>query len=559
MSRLTTVLGILLVGILLSTDLTSYVKIYLHPSSDPKCQIYDALAPPGFYKDNSTVLRILNDPEYRLESVARLSGAVQVDTSVNDDFLDVSEDPETWKRFDKFEAYLKETFPAVFENSELTKVNSHGIILHWKGSDESLKPLLLTAHQDVVPVQHETVGDWTYPPFSGHYDGEYLYGRGSFDCKNSLIAVMEALELLMEGGYQNSRGVIAAFGFDEEITGNFGAKNIAKVLEQKFGPDSMYAIIDEGPGLLEDPITNTLIAVPGTGEKGLTDLKVQLFMPGGHSSMPPDHGAIGIMGELAMDIENDPYQAKLTEKNPILKFLQCVAAAGGDKMSTMQKKAILRADFDTFANKLVVDSLLKNKITRNLVRTSQAVDVIRGGEKINALPEEVSLLVNHRVSVDTTYEQVAEHFASRVHRLAIKYNLNVTEFGTQTHTAKNAAGAFFVTKLRNRIEVAPVTPSTGKVWEYLAGSTRHVFEHLVLNNTIGYPIVTAPAMMPANTDTRYYWALTRHIFRFAPMIVRLDHCNVHSVNEKIPFDGHLQLTAWYYQYIQNVDTKDADE
>lgn len=202
---------------------------------------------------------------------------------------------------------------------------------------------------------------------------------------------------------------------------------------------------------------------------------------------------------------------------------------------------------------------MKNKITRNLVRTSQAVDVIRGGEKINALPEEVSLLVNHRVSVDTTYEQVAEHFASRVHRLAIKYNLNVTEFGTQTYTAKNAAGAFFVTKLRNRIEVAPVTPSTGKVWEYLAGSTRHVFEHLVLNNTIGYPIVTAPAMMPANTDTRYYWALTRHIFRFAPMIVRLDHCNVHSVNEKIPFDGHLQLTAWYYQYIQNVDTKDADE
>lgn len=69
--------------------------------------------------------------------------------------------------------------------------------------------------------------------------------------------------------------------------------------------------------------------------------------------MPPDHGAIGIMGELAMDIENDPYQAKLTEKNPILKFLQCVAAAGGDKMSTMQKKAILRADFDTLPTSLL--------------------------------------------------------------------------------------------------------------------------------------------------------------------------------------------------------------
>ena len=35
------------------------------------------------------------------------------------------------------------------------------------------------AHQDVVPVPRITVGDWKYPPWSGHYDGERIWGRGT--------------------------------------------------------------------------------------------------------------------------------------------------------------------------------------------------------------------------------------------------------------------------------------------------------------------------------------------------------------------------------------------
>jgi len=33
-----------------------------------------------------------------------------------------------------------------------------------------LKPGLLMAHLDVVPVDPETVSLWKYPPFSGFYD-----------------------------------------------------------------------------------------------------------------------------------------------------------------------------------------------------------------------------------------------------------------------------------------------------------------------------------------------------------------------------------------------------
>ena len=99
----------------------------------------------------------------------------------------------------------------------LTKVNTYGLLYEWKGSDNSLKPLLLAAHQgrfvrlrqscqlhpptestdtprcaDVVPVEPRTVDQWTHPPYSGYYDGESIWGRGSFDDKSGLIGILYA-------------------------------------------------------------------------------------------------------------------------------------------------------------------------------------------------------------------------------------------------------------------------------------------------------------------------------------------------------------------------------
>lgn len=71
-----------------------------------------------------------------------------------------------------------------------TTVNSYALAYHWQGSDTSLKPVLLTAHQgfahfpchseslmtnhltDVVPIDPDTLQEWIHPPFSGTFDGE---------------------------------------------------------------------------------------------------------------------------------------------------------------------------------------------------------------------------------------------------------------------------------------------------------------------------------------------------------------------------------------------------
>lgn len=541
-----------------STHLFSYISIYLTPDATDVCPVWDILRPESFYKDNSTVLKILYDSDFRALSVDHWSKAVQVDTQMYDSPPPVDGHPEVWSKFKKFHQYLEDTFPEVHAKLEKHTVNTYGLVFYWKGSDESLKPVMLTAHQDVVPVQKDTLGDWTYPPFEGHCDGEYLYGRGAADTKNVLVAIMDTLELLVAQGYQPKRGIVAAFGMDEEVSGYNGAGHIGKFLEEKFGRDGIYTIVDEGGGLTVDPPTGSIVAPIGTGEKGYIDVVTELITPGGHSSVPPDHTSIGIMGELSYFIEKDPYKPILTPKNPMFGYMQCLATHSGDKMSPLLRKSILRAGFDKVANAFVTKVMTRDISTKYLVQTSQAQDVVRGGEKVNALPESVQLITNHRVAIESTTEEVIDHFVSRVVEVAKRHDLGVEGFG-ETYLNATAKGNFRIKLTHDPLEPAPVTPVDDNAWKHLAGSIRHIYEDFVFTN-LTQPLLVTSGIMTGNTDTRHYWNLTKNIYRFTPVFMTnlIKESRAHSVNEKMSVNNHLQLTAFFYEYIQVVDSKSAN-
>ncbi|KAH8913971.1 Zn-dependent exopeptidase, partial [Atractiella rhizophila] len=78
---------------------------------------------------------------------------------------------------------------------------------------------MLMAHQDTVPVNMATLDQWDYPPWSGHYDGTYVWGRGASDCKTLLISELQAVTLLIKQGFTPRRTIILSFGFDEETGG----------------------------------------------------------------------------------------------------------------------------------------------------------------------------------------------------------------------------------------------------------------------------------------------------------------------------------------------------
>jgi len=177
-----------------------------------------------------------------------------------------------------------------------------------------LKPYLFMGHQDVVPVLKVTESRWKYPPYSAHYDGRFVWGRGASDCKNVVIGVLEAFETLLEKDFTPERTIMAGFGFDEEISGPQGAQFIARHLEETKGKDSIDLIIDEG-GLGIKDMNGATFALPGLGEKGYFDARITVETAGGHSSVPPDHTGIGILSQIVSAIEANLYEPDLTPVN----------------------------------------------------------------------------------------------------------------------------------------------------------------------------------------------------------------------------------------------------
>jgi len=315
-----------------STDISCVTDLF---TSEPvitkaRCPQVEGLVP-----ELTNMDKVFESKDFLDLQVARLSGAVQIPSVSFDDLGPVGKD-KRWEIFYKFADYLKVTYPRVHAELKLEVVNTHGLLYTWEGSDESLKPTLLMAHQDVVPVPDATVDAWTHPPFSGHFDGQYVWGRGSSDCKNQLTAILTSVEALLEAGFKPNRTVILSSGFDEEISGGEGAGHLAPFLLERYGKDGIAVVVDEGSTF--STVWGKTMALPGVGEKGYTDVHVTVRMPGGHSSIPPDHTSIGVLSELITLIEAHQYPTILDrQSNPYYGLLQCSAAHAPDFPKSLHK------------------------------------------------------------------------------------------------------------------------------------------------------------------------------------------------------------------------------
>jgi Gly-Xaa carboxypeptidase len=484
-------------------------------------------------------------------SIARLSSSVQIPTESFDDMGSLDED-KRWDIFFDFAEYLRSTFPLLHNELKLEMVNTHGLLYTWQGEDANKKPLLLMAHQDVVPVPRATVSSWTHPPFSGHYDGKYIWGRGSSDCKNQLIAVMESIEELLGAGFRPQRTVILSFGFDEEVSGPEGAGHLAPFLLSRYGPNSMAAIVDEGAGFTSS--WGSVFATPAVGEKGGTDVEITIRMPGGHSSIPPAHTSIGVLSELITLIEADTYRTWLAENNPFLSAMQCGAAHAPSfpkKLKKLLPKPGKKYTSNSCSRKpdlLAVEAAKDSLATRYLMQTSIAVDVISGGVKTNALPEKSVATVNHRINIGETPEIVKAKSTRLAAEIAKKYNLTLHAFDEVT----DAPSSIMLSLSKNTLPVAPVTPtsiSSISPYRVLAGTTRALY---------GEDIIVSPSIMTGNTDTRYYWDLSKHIFRWGPGWEKGEEGlgKIHTVDERISVKAHVNAVRWFSRFVRNFDEAD---
>ncbi len=182
----------------------------------------------------------------------------------------VSSDRETFdpKPFKQLHQTLRDFYPKLHEKLELEIVGNATLLYTWRGQQSDLKPVLFVAHQDVVPADPDTLDEWSHEPFSGEISEGFIWGRGTLDIKSQMMAAFEAVEMMVAEGFLPERTVYLAYGEDEEIGGQNGAKKVVELLQER--GVHLAAVLDEGGTIVSGvvPSVELPVALVGVAEKG---------------------------------------------------------------------------------------------------------------------------------------------------------------------------------------------------------------------------------------------------------------------------------------------------
>lgn len=436
----------------------------------------------------------------------RLAQALRIQTVSYQDGAQTSGDA-----FLALHRHLEQAYPKTHATLGRELVSGYSLLYTWKGRNEKLKPVLLAAHQDVVPVEPETARRWSQPPFEGRISDGFVWGRGALDDKSGVLGLLEAVELLLGENFQPERTIYFAFGEDEEVGGELGAARVAELLRQR-GVELEY-VLDEGLAITEGilPDIDRPVALIGVAEKGHVSVELSAEVEGGHSSMPPQQTAIGILSAAVNRLEAN----------------QMPASIEGVQRQTFEHlgpempfgKRLVMANLWLF-KPLVVRLLSASPSSNAAIRTTTAVTIIEGGLKENVLPSRARAVVNFRILPGDSVEGVLAHVRETVNDTRIR----IAKFGTGAR------------------EPSAVSSTDTQGYQTVQKTIRQVFPETLV----------APALVVAGTDSRHYSALTNHIYRFLPMRVRPEDVKrLHGVDERISVADYAGFVKFYYHLIRN--------
>jgi len=442
-----------------------------------------------------------------LGAIERLAGAIRLPTVSRADgrHCDAA-------ALDALHRHLQASFPQVHAVLNREIVNGHSLLFTWKGEEKSATPILLMGHMDVVPIEPGTESAWTHGPFSGDVADGFVWGRGALDDKVGVLAILEAVEILLEQGFRPKQTVILAFGHDEEIGGVAGAGQIAALLKSR-GVRLEYAL-DEGMMITQGviPGLDRPAALIGIAEKGYASVELAAASPGGHSSMPPPQTAAGIIAAAVTALESHPMPAALD--GPVAKLFDRLAP----EMPFWSRLPLAN---QWLFSRLIVGQLEKSPTTNATVRTTTAATIIAGGVKDNVLPAHARAVINFRIKPGDTVGDVLAHVKKVVNDRRVEIKLLEPGIGQEPSPQSSTAASGFRTIERTIRQVMPES-------------------------------VVTPALVIGATDTRHYQDLADQVYRFLPFLLHPDDLRrIHGTNERIAVESYRDCVRFYVQLLIN--------
>ena len=351
-------------------------------------------------------------------------------------------------------------------------------------------PLLLQGHIDVVAAR----GRWRHEPFAGELHDGYVWGRGALDMKGGVAMMLAAFMRAKAGKTPPPGDVILCLMADEEAGSDLGAEFLVREHPELFA-EVRYAIGEFG-GFTMDVAGRRFYPIM-VAEKQVCWSRAILRGPAGHGSMPIRGGAMGRLGRLLERLDRRRLPVHVT---PVARTMIEKIAADVPPTLAMPLKGLL---VPRITDRLLDVMGERGRVFDPLLHNTVSATIVDGGEKVNVIPDAITLTLDGRLLPGFAPEQL---FAELRALVGVEMEFEVL-----------------------RHDPVATEPDLG-LFDMLAG---------VLGE-LDPQAKAIPMLLPGITDGRFFSRLGIQTYGFLPMQLPADlpfMQLIHAENERLPADA----------------------
>lgn len=408
--------------------------------------------------------------------------------------------------FEKFRQILKSNFPLLHKKATLTMFDDC-LIYKIKGKN-TVKNIMLMSHHDVV----DGLGEWKHNAFLGEVVGDVLWGRGTIDTKTPLFAELQAVEELIEEGFD-------FIGFDlyigssgnEEVCGNGIPMAVQRFKENNIKFD---IVLDEGGAIIQK-------MMPGVKQKSAM---VAVHEKGRHTFVC-----------TAKMLDKGHTGFKVVKLNPVERMSAFITEVKRSKIfkatfvPEVEQTFTAHAPYMTFPFRFLFSNI---KVFRKML--------LKVLPKISGEAEGMLKTTLHFTSFDGQGSEQRQ--AKEVRANMFCRCLRVEHLEQELEQIKAIAKKY-------EISIEPSVKDYCKPTSYATEQ----FAYLKKTLNINFPdVIVSPFLLTAGTDARHFTDIADNILRFAPIDLSPEQFKtVHNVNENIDVVNVGECVCFYKDFIKN--------
>lgn len=268
------------------------------------------------------------------------------------------------------------------------------LVARLRGSGKK-RPVLIMGHTDVVSVDP---AKWTHPPFSATREGGYVYGRGSVDDKDNVVACLMVMLLLKRMNTPMDRDVIFLAEAGEEGSYRYGIDFMVKEHWQEIDAEYCFA---EGGGVLRTG-GKVQYATVATTEKIPHTVRLVTRGPAGHGSVPLRTNAVVHLSQAVAKVA--AWQTPMRLNETTRTFFERLAAISSPEDAARYDKLLQQKDSEAVQEYLAVNE----PRLYSTLRTSISPNIIKGGYRHNVIPSEAEATLDIRALPDEDIQRLID-------------------------------------------------------------------------------------------------------------------------------------------------------